>query len=111
MRADAAEIEAMFRERMTELRRGFVVRARQDAVEIGRLADRLAAGPGLLAADRVDLVRRLHTLAGAAGLFGEHAIGDTAFRLEAALRDDAPPPPSLRDELVGLEQLLDAVAT
>ncbi len=59
-----------------------------------------AAGPVLDPAARDEAMQLCHALAGSAGTFGGHALGDAARRLETVLRDG--PADAVRVALDGL---------
>jgi HPt (histidine-containing phosphotransfer) domain-containing protein len=89
-----------FEARMAVLGERFRGRARDDAARIR----------GALARGELDEVMRAsHGLAGVAGIFGHHAIGDAAERVELGV-DEALPPAEVESRCRQLLALLDEVA-
>jgi len=68
-----------------ELKRRFEQRLCQDRRRIEALLDALEASPQDVGAERAELLRLCHGLAGTAGSFGYGSLGAVAARMEALL--------------------------
>ena len=101
---DAASGNRVFEDRMRQLRARFVERSRTDLVQIRELRRRMAAGDS-----RRDLLRIVHALSGAAGIFGHDEISAVAFRVELELRRSEGTPGAVDTGLDDLEALLTAL--
>lgn len=87
--APAAKLDQLpeaARDRIAQLRQLFIERSKGNLTEIRQLLDRRQIPDERDDADS-QLAKLAHSLVGASGIFGFPHLGESAFRLETALRD------------------------